>query len=102
MTETIANHSASDDPPADLILTGIAHIFVAFDWGEEVDLDIARHMLPSQTHELARRRRTPTSFAYAPALCSYPLPPVKLDVGEPDGSARSKPPSTRRSSISAA
>jgi hypothetical protein len=87
MSNPSISQPASEGLPPDLILTGIAHIFVAFDWGEEVDLEAARRLLPGQTHELARRRRTPTSFAYAPAPLRYPLAPVKLEVGEPGGSA---------------
>jgi hypothetical protein len=82
MPEFATPQPASDSVAPDLVLTGTAHIFVAFDWGEEVDLEKARHLLPSHTHELARRRRTPTSFAYAPAPLRYPLAPVQLDVGE--------------------
>src|SRR5262245_40857881 len=53
---------------------GTLHFFVAFDWGEEIDLDRARKLAPGEVHDLPRRRRTPTSFAYRPA-------PLEIDLG---------------------
>jgi hypothetical protein len=54
-------------------LRGTLHVFVAFDWGEEIDLEQARQLLPTQSEELARRRRTPSSIAYRPPPLRYPL-----------------------------
>ncbi len=64
----------------DAILHGTLHVFVAFDWGDELDLDAARRLLPAESQDLARRRRTPSSIAYRPAPLRYPLmmPPVDL------------------------
>ena len=45
---------------------GILHIFVAFDWGEEIELQRARRRVPAEVHELPRRLRTPSSIAYRP------------------------------------
>jgi hypothetical protein len=47
-------------------LAGTLHVYVAFDWGEEVDLDRARSLVPAEVHTLPRRRRTPSSIAYRP------------------------------------
>jgi len=52
------------------VLTGTLHLFVAFDVGEEVDLEKARRLVPAQVQDLPRRRRTPTSISYRPP----PLP----------------------------
>ena len=51
----------------DAMLRGTLHVFVAFDWGDELDLDKARQLYPAQSQDLARRRRTPSSIAYRPA-----------------------------------
>ena len=61
-------------------LRGTLHVFVAFDWGEEIDLEHARRLLPAESQDLARRRRTPSSIGYRPAPLRYPLdvPPIAL------------------------
>ncbi len=46
---------------------GTLHIFVAFDWGEEIRFDQAARQVPGSLYELPRRRRTPSSFSYRPA-----------------------------------
>jgi hypothetical protein len=46
---------------------GVLHLYVAFDWGEEIDLEHARRLVPAEVHELPRRRRTPSSIAYRPS-----------------------------------
>jgi hypothetical protein len=63
-------------------LTGTLHIFVAFDWGDEVDLEHARRLVPSRPHELPRRRRTPSSIAYRPAPLRVRLPPARITLAE--------------------
>ena len=62
------------------ILQGTLHVFVAFDWGEEIDLEKAGTIVPPKAEELARRRRTPSSIGYRPAPLRYPLsvPPITL------------------------
>jgi hypothetical protein len=62
------------------ILHGTLHVFVAFDWGDEIDLERARQLRPTQSEALARRRRTPSSIGYRPAPLRYPLnlPPIAL------------------------
>jgi hypothetical protein len=64
------------------LLKGTLHIFVAFDWGEEVDLDHARRLLPAELQDLARRRRTPSSVAYRPAPLRYPLSGARVTLPE--------------------
>ncbi|MBS0261316.1 MAG: hypothetical protein JSS02_05115 [Planctomycetes bacterium] len=59
---------------------GVLHIFVAFDWGEEVDLDHARRLLPAELHNLPRRLRTPPSIAYQSPPLRFPLPAVEIPV----------------------
>ena len=50
------------------------HVYVAFDWGDELDLDRARTLVPAELLALPRRRRTPPSIAYRP-------PPLRLALG---------------------
>src|ERR1700733_3703125 len=63
-------------------LTGTLHIFVAFDWGDEIYLDRVRQMVPASAQELPRRPRTPLSFFYRPAPLHMALPTVVLDLAE--------------------
>src|SRR5882757_5989961 len=72
------------------LLRGTLHVFVAFDWGEEIDLDEARRLLPTESEELARRRRTPSSIAYRPPPLRYPpgVPTIELpELGKATASA---------------
>ncbi len=75
--------------PADARLTGTVHIFVAFDWGDEVDLEATRTLLNAQRKELPRRRRTPSSFNYTPRPLQFPLEAIALRHAEPTGSSQS-------------
>ncbi len=68
--------------PASGPLTGTLHIAVAFDWGEEIDLEHARRLVRAGVHRLPRRRRTPTSITYRPAPLRCALGPVALDLPE--------------------
>ncbi|HTI50117.1 MAG TPA: hypothetical protein VL475_04170 [Planctomycetaceae bacterium] len=63
-------------------ITGRLHIFVAFDWGEEVDLDAARRLIPAEVHALPRRTRTPPSIAYQFPPLRFELPPVPMTLTE--------------------
>ena len=57
-------------------ISATLHVFVAFDWGDEIRLENAQKLLASASfQELARRRRTPTSFTFRPA-------PLHLDIGD--------------------
>src|SRR5262249_50445669 len=71
-------------PGPETILAGTLHIFVAFDWGDELDLERARQLVPAEVHELPRRRRTPPSIAYRPPPLRFHLPavPFGLCVGD--------------------
>lgn len=64
------------------VISGTLHAYVAFDWGEEVNLDAARKLAPAELTELARRSRTPPSIAYRPAPLRFPLSPVQLPLPE--------------------
>jgi hypothetical protein len=63
-------------------LTGVLHIYVAFDWGEEIDLKRARALVPAEAREFPRRRRTPSSIAYRPRPLRCWLAPVALELPE--------------------
>lgn len=62
------------------MLQGTLHIYVAFDWGDEIVLDRVQAIVPASAQELPRRRRTPLSFFYRPAPLRVPLKPVTLDL----------------------
>ena len=64
------------------ILRGTLHVFVAFDWGDELDLDAARRLVPAESQDLARRRRTPSSIGYRPAPLRYPLAAPAIELPE--------------------
>jgi hypothetical protein len=61
-------------------LRGRLHVFVAFDWADEINLERARQLFPAETQDLARRRRTPSSIAYRPAPLRYPLGNVRFEL----------------------
>src|SRR5205085_1292264 len=67
-------------PPGDETVRGQLVAFVAFDWGDEVDLDRARRLAPAAARPLARRPRTPSSFAYRPAPLRFGLGPAALPL----------------------
>lgn len=66
----------------DGIVTGELHIFIAFDWGDEIDVEQARRLVPSSFVALARRRRTPPSFSFDPAPLHVALQPLLLELPE--------------------
>src|SRR5262245_43870149 len=68
--------------PSGDALRGTLHILVAFDWGEAVDLEHVRRLVPAAVHALQRRRRTPSSFTYHPAPLHFELPAVALELAE--------------------
>ena len=63
-------------------LHGTLHIYVAFDWGEEVNLGAARQLVPSELLSLPRKARTPSSIAYRPQPLRFSLEPIVLKVQE--------------------
>jgi hypothetical protein len=86
------------------MLTGTLHVVVAFDWGDEIDLDRVCQLVPAQTYAhpsttrasligggirpaapaaaFPRRPRTPRSIAYQPAPLQLALAPIGLDLPE--------------------
>lgn len=59
---------------------GYLHMLVAFDWGDQVDLERARQLFAGRVADLARRRRTPPSIMYRRAPVSFDLPPVPVTL----------------------
>ncbi len=66
----------------DTVLSGTLHVYVAFDWGEEIDLDTARRLVPAEVQGLARRPRTPSSITYRPPPLRYRLGVAPLSLPE--------------------
>jgi hypothetical protein len=62
------------------VLTGRLHVYVAFDWGDEIDLEQAGRLAPGAALALSRRPRTPSSFTYKPPPLRFRLAPVTLDL----------------------
>jgi hypothetical protein len=80
---TVPSHEPATAPPSSSVaLTGVLHVYVAFDWGEELDLEQARRLVPAEIHDLPRRRRTPSSITYRPSPLRIALPPATLDLLE--------------------
>jgi hypothetical protein len=75
-------------------LAGSLNLFVAFDWGEEVDLKRARQLGPSVVLDLTRRPRTPASIAYRPPPLRFPLAPMAIDLPGLPGTAVRAPEAT--------
>jgi len=67
-------------PDASEPLIGHLHIFVAFDWGDAVDLERAAQLAPGEGEflSLSRRPRTPPSITYKPPPLRFRLAPAKL------------------------
>ena len=63
------------------MLSGTLHIFVGFDWGDEIELEQIRRMVPAESLALARRPRTPPSFSYHPPPLQLTLEPIRLNLG---------------------
>jgi hypothetical protein len=83
---------STDAPSPESVLAGTLHLYVAFDWGDEVDLTRARRLAPAEVQSLPRRPRTPTSIAYRPPPLRFALAPVTLglprdDIPPADGEA---------------
>ena len=74
----------SDGPASDVLVAGTLHVYVAFDWGDELDLERARQLVPAEVHDLPRRRRTPPSIAYRPPPLRFRLAPVALGLAVGD------------------
>ena len=61
-------------------IEGILHVYVAFDWGDEVDLETAATLVPAEPRTLPRRSRTPSSIAYQPSPLWFDLPCVSIQL----------------------
>jgi hypothetical protein len=65
-------------------LAGRLHVFVAFDWGESINLNEASRLTESRgAKQLARRPRTPPSIAYRPPPLRFPLDVVRFPAPWP-------------------
>lgn len=71
----------------DASIQGRLHIFVAFDWGDEIDLERVARLIGGEPHQLRRRRRTPSSIDYRPAPLRLVLEPPQLDIEALRGAA---------------
>jgi hypothetical protein len=69
----------SAPPPVDEF-SGSLYVFVAFDWGDEVNLEQAGLLAPGASLALSRRPRTPTSIGYKPPPLQFQLAPLTLDL----------------------
>jgi hypothetical protein len=58
------------------VLAGRLDVFVAFDWGDEIDLERARRQGAGVVLDMLRRPRTPASIAYRPPPLRFPIGPV--------------------------
>src|SRR5437660_12745916 len=72
----------ADTSAPNAAVRGILHIYVAFDWGDEVDLERARGLVSGSYQALPRRRRTPASFSYRPPPLHVTLASAKLELPE--------------------
>jgi hypothetical protein len=84
MPQDIVNESATGIEPSHALSpagtwSGILHLYIAFDWGEEINLEYARRLVPAEVHELPRRLRTPTSIAYRPSPLRFQ---ARMDLPE--------------------
>jgi hypothetical protein len=66
----------------DLEIKGTVHVLIAFDWGDQVDLELAKHLVRAEEHKLLRRSRTPSSIAYKPSPLIISLDEVLLELPE--------------------
>lgn len=74
----------SNAPPtaAPGLLSGSLHVYVAFDWGDEVNLDAARRIAPADLHAFPRKSRTPSSIGYQPPPLRFKLSALSLTLPE--------------------
>jgi hypothetical protein len=78
----MASSPTAETPALGETLAGILHINIAFDWGDEINLDGARGLAAGVSRPLPRRRRTPPSLDYRPPPLGCPLAAVSLDLPE--------------------
>src|SRR5262249_59955482 len=75
-TDGMADASATSDE----VLSGRLYVYVAFDWGEEIDLELARQRGAGVVLAMTRRSRTPASIAYRPPPLRFPLEPAAAEL----------------------
>jgi hypothetical protein len=68
-------------------LAGRLYIYVAFDWGDEVDLEYAGRLAPGAALSLSRRSRTPPSIGYKPPPLRFRLQPAFLPLPGVEGAS---------------
>jgi hypothetical protein len=61
-------------------LSGVLHAFIAFDWGEEVDLVRAQAIVSAEPRIAPRRCDTPSSIAYRPPPLRFTLQPTSVEL----------------------
>jgi hypothetical protein len=85
MSSPDASPAGAPEPPGGAVLSGRLHVYVAFDWGDEIDLERAGRLAPGAALALSRRPRTPSSFTYKPPPLRFRLAPVALELpkGQP-------------------
>jgi hypothetical protein len=66
--------------PTDALRGGMLHAYIAFDWGEENDLNAASQLVPAERQTLGRRPRTPASVTYRPTPLRVRIDPLALDL----------------------
>jgi hypothetical protein len=69
-------------PCPDDSLIGRLHVFLAFDFGDEIDLERVRRLVAAQPHVLPRRPRTPTSIAFHPPPMRLRTTPLAVELPE--------------------
>jgi hypothetical protein len=77
-TDPTTPGSPPPEPCTDDVLSGRLHVYVAFDWGEEIDLDRARELGAGVVLDMVRRPRTPASIAYRPPPLRFRLEPATI------------------------
>lgn len=61
---------------------GELHIFVAFDWGDEVDLIAAAKIAPARSSFFPKRPQTPSSISYRPSPLLFARPSMQIELPE--------------------
>jgi len=80
LPEPSASQAASLPPESPEAFSGTLHLFVAFDIGDEVDLEHASRLAPAAKQGFPRRKRTPTSITFRPPPLRFSLGPIELPV----------------------
>jgi hypothetical protein len=62
------------------VLAGRLNVYVAFDWGDEIDLERAARQGAGVVLDMLRRPRTPASIAYRPPPLRFPIGPVVITM----------------------